>query len=830
MASFVPPKVSTQFIFYVSLVSQANTKLMQVNPTIASGDFKVSIDGAALANLGTLPVVAPAGSTMVKITLSTSEMAGANATVVCLDAAGSEWCDLTVNIQTATRQIDDLAYPATTGRSMVVDASGLVDANMVKAGASGSGNTITTSGGVTLPAATLASTTNITAATGVDITKILGTAISTPATAGILDVNVKNIDNDAASASGTVTFPNATLASTTNISAGTITTSTNVTNISSGGITRASLAADTGLQSIRSNTAQSGGGTSITLDASASAVNDFYKNALIILTGGTGVGQGRFCTAYNGTTKTATVTTWATNPDNTSTFAIMAFDAIVGATAPTAAQVATAVWTDLLAGSDFSTSASVGKLIKDDVDTTISSRLAPTVASRTLNVNASGLADVDVQTIKTNPVVNAGTITFPTTATLASTTNITAGTVTTATNVTTVNGLAANVITAASIADAAIDRATFAPDTGLQCIRANTATAGGATTITLDASASATNDFYKNDLILLTGGTAVGQARFITGYVGATKVATVATWAANPDNTTTFAILPFDSVPGATAPTAVAVATAVWTDLLASSDFSTASSIGKLLKDDIDAAISSRMATYTQPTGFLAATFPSGTVANTTNITAATGIDVTKWLGSGVSVPTAAGVPNVNAKTWNDLVTVALPLVPTTAGRTLDVSAGGEGGVDWANVGSPTTTLNLSATTIKTTTDIATQIGSNGSGLTSVGVGAGGIAASSFAAGAIDAAAIATDAIGSAELSAAAVTKITAGNFAFAFPAAYGNYTFTQLTEMMAAALLAKCSGMATATGTFRNLNDSADVIVATIDASGNRTGVSLTP
>jgi hypothetical protein len=63
------------------------------------------------------------------------------------------------------------------------------------------------------------------------MTQILGTAVSTPATAGILDVNVKNIDNDAASASGTVTFPNATLASTTNITAGTITTATNVTTV-----------------------------------------------------------------------------------------------------------------------------------------------------------------------------------------------------------------------------------------------------------------------------------------------------------------------------------------------------------------------------------------------------------------------------------------------------------------------------------------------------------------------------------------------------------------------------------------------------------------------
>ena len=139
MATYVPAKVSTQYIFYVSLVSQADTKLMKSNPTIAAGDFKVSIDGGALANLGTLPTVSPASSVMVKITLSTSEMAGANATVVCIDAAGAEWCDLVVNIQTAARQIDDLAYPATSGRSMVVDASGLVDANAVKIGPTGAG-------------------------------------------------------------------------------------------------------------------------------------------------------------------------------------------------------------------------------------------------------------------------------------------------------------------------------------------------------------------------------------------------------------------------------------------------------------------------------------------------------------------------------------------------------------------------------------------------------------------------------------------------------------------------------------------------------------------
>jgi hypothetical protein len=69
----------------------------------------------------------------------------------------------------------------------------------------------------------------------VDLTHILGTAVFTPATAGILDVNVKNIDNDTASASGTVTFPAATLASTTNITGGTITTVTNLTNAPTSG-------------------------------------------------------------------------------------------------------------------------------------------------------------------------------------------------------------------------------------------------------------------------------------------------------------------------------------------------------------------------------------------------------------------------------------------------------------------------------------------------------------------------------------------------------------------------------------------------------------------
>lgn len=80
-------------------------------------------------------------------------------------------------------------------------------------------------------------------------------------------------------------------------------------------------------------------------------------------------------------------------------------------------------------------------------------------------------------------------------------------------------------------------------------------------------------------------------------------------------------------------------------------------------------------------------------------------------------------------------------LKPTTAARTLDVSAGGEAGVDWANVGSPTTTLNLSATSIATSQVVASVTGAVGSVTGAVGsvtgsvgsIASGGIAAASFA-------------------------------------------------------------------------------------------------
>jgi hypothetical protein len=137
-----------------------------------------------------------------------------------------------------------------------------------------------------------------------------------------------------------------------------------------------------------------------------------------------------------------------------------------------------------------------------------------------------------------------------------------------------------------------------------------------------------------------------------------------------------------------------------------------------------------------------------------------------------VAAEATAGTPETNTKTWNGLTTVALPLVPTTAGRTLDVSAGGEAGLDWANIGSPTTAQNLSATNIDVDQVVASVSGAVASVTGAVGsvttvsdktgyaIGVGGIASTAFAAGAIDAAAIAADAIGASELAQDAAQEV----------------------------------------------------------------------
>lgn len=230
------------------------------------------------------------------------------------------------------------------------------------------------------------------------------------------------------------------------------------------------------LNLIRAGTAQAGDATHITLDASASAVNDFYNNQQIFITAGTGAGQGRIISDYVGATKVAEVATWATNPSSDSVFVITPFGSIPGASAPTAGEVADAVWDeprgDHVAADSFGQASAV--------------------------------------------------------------------------------------------------------------LRSGTAQAGGASTITLDASASATNDLYNYNMISIIAGTGAGQSRQITDYVGSSKVATVGiAWAVNPSSDSVFLIFPL----GVDAATVAAIADAVWDE--ARSGHTTAGSFGEYTNADV---------------------------------------------------------------------------------------------------------------------------------------------------------------------------------------------------------------------------------------------------
>lgn len=100
-APYNPPKKNEDFKIRIALEDYASPGNFKSSPTIASGDWKVAIDGAALANLTTLPTVSPSSSVCVLIELSSSEMNGDVITIVGIDQTSpKEWCDFILSIPT----------------------------------------------------------------------------------------------------------------------------------------------------------------------------------------------------------------------------------------------------------------------------------------------------------------------------------------------------------------------------------------------------------------------------------------------------------------------------------------------------------------------------------------------------------------------------------------------------------------------------------------------------------------------------------------------------------------------------------------------------------
>lgn len=168
------------------------------------------------------------------------------------------------------------------------------------------------------------------------------------------------------------------------------------------------------------------------------------------------------------------------------------------------------------------------------------------------------------------------------------------------------------------------------------------AQAGAASTVTLNASASATDSTYNGQWVFIRAGTGSDQARMVTGYVGSTKVATVShAWQTNPDATSVYSMLPAGRVQGVEGSVTGSVASVT----------GAVGSVTGLTASNLDVAVSTRAS----PTNITA-----GTITTVTNLTnAPTAGDLTATMKT--SVQTAADA----AVTANTLVNAIAGYIDT---------------------------------------------------------------------------------------------------------------------------------------------------------------------
>ena len=100
-APYNPPIRNEDFVIRVALEDMNIPGSFKSSPTIAAGDVKVDKDGGGLSNLATLPTNDPAGSVLVKVALSATEMNADVVSLVFIDQTNpKEWADFVLSIPT----------------------------------------------------------------------------------------------------------------------------------------------------------------------------------------------------------------------------------------------------------------------------------------------------------------------------------------------------------------------------------------------------------------------------------------------------------------------------------------------------------------------------------------------------------------------------------------------------------------------------------------------------------------------------------------------------------------------------------------------------------
>jgi hypothetical protein len=102
------PQRGVAYTFAIALFDVANPGRLKTTPTLTAGDFTLAKDGGALANLATLPSETPAGSGLVLVRLSATEMTADKVSVKWSDP-DFEWGDGHYGFDAPVSTLDNLA-------------------------------------------------------------------------------------------------------------------------------------------------------------------------------------------------------------------------------------------------------------------------------------------------------------------------------------------------------------------------------------------------------------------------------------------------------------------------------------------------------------------------------------------------------------------------------------------------------------------------------------------------------------------------------------------------------------------------------------------------
>jgi len=334
--SAILKKYNRATTIYFPLVAYSTTSFLDTSTAVsfASGDVKI-FNGTGMTNAATLP--SWVGSGMYALSLTAAEMSTAYPSVFLVDSATKAFEDQAILIETYGTTTAAHAFDLNTATQPV---------NVTQ----WNGSAVATPDTAGYPVVTIKDGTGQgeIALTGgaVDNVTTVGTVnnFGASATGQVITANVAQISGDATAADNAEAFFDGTGYAGTGNTIPTVTTVTNGVTVSTNNDKTGYRLSATGvddiwdearsghttdgtfgqvMQVVRSGTAQTGTSSDITLDASASATDNLYRNTVISIVSGTGAGQTRYIHGYVGSSKAASVTpNWITTPDNTSVFVI----------------------------------------------------------------------------------------------------------------------------------------------------------------------------------------------------------------------------------------------------------------------------------------------------------------------------------------------------------------------------------------------------------------------------------------------------------------------------------------------------------------------------